>query len=209
MEKISALQPDLIIASARSAKVYDELAKVAATVYYNLDDKDYLNSLKSNLRKLGDKFGEKAQIDSALSGLDQKIAATRQKISKKPGNGLVLMFNEGKFSAYGAQSRFGYIHDVLGVVPAAKDLSSAVHGTPVSNEFILETNPDYIFVIDRSNAIHNTPVARDVIENKLIKQTKAYKNHHLVYLNAQLWYISGNGIRSISEMTDEVAAAYE
>jgi len=68
---------------------------------------------------------------------------------------------------------------------------------------------DYIFIVDRGNATLNSAIAKEEIENKAIKETKAYKNNKLIYLNAQTWYVSGSGMQSINEMTAEITRAFD
>ena len=66
---------------------------------------------------------------------------------------MVVLTSDKQISAYGSGSRFGLIHDVLGVEPVDKNIEVSLHGQSVSSEYISEKNPDYLFVIDRSAAI--------------------------------------------------------
>ncbi|EPS50295.1 iron chelate uptake ABC transporter, FeCT family, solute-binding protein [Clostridium botulinum CFSAN002369] len=43
-----------------------------------------------------------------------------------------------------------------------------------------------------------------ILENDLIKTTKAYKNNKIISLNPELWYISSGGIVSTTEMLKEI-----
>ncbi len=99
----------------------------------------------------------------------------KEKAANK-GTGLLILTSGGKISAYGPGSRFGVLHDSFGVKPAAPDLSIGNHGQPVSSEFILETNPDWLFVIDRDAAIgREGNSAKQVLDNELVRQTNAWK----------------------------------
>ncbi|BBP88316.1 hypothetical protein BsIDN1_19340 [Bacillus safensis] len=37
-----------------------------------------------------------------------------------------------------------------------------------------------------------------------MKSVKAVKNNHVVYLNSDMWYLSGGGLESLSAMIGEV-----
>lgn len=206
-EKINALEPDLIVVSTRQEKFYDELVKIAPTVFINLDTKDYLPSFEANTRLLAKLVGKEELAEEKLQEVGAKIASAKKDLSAVEHTGLVALHNNGKFSVYGSGSRFGFLHDVLGVKPALNALEEAVHGQKVSNEFLLETNPDYIFIVDRNQAVKGVGASKEEIENKMIQETKAYKAGHIVYLDPQVWYLSGGGLTSTNMMVDEVLSA--
>jgi len=75
---------------------------------------------------------------------------------------------------------------------------------------VKEKNPDYIFVIDRAAVVSSGgQLAKDTFNNDLVKQTNAYKNGKIIYLDPYYWYLSGGGLVSVSRMIDEVAAALD
>lgn len=120
-------------------------------------------------------------------------------------NGLVIMANDSKMTAFGAKSRYGLIHDVFGITPADQKLEpSDKHGQSISYEYMVKTNPDYLFVIDRGAAIGEETSAKQLVENDYVKSVKAVKNNHVVYLNSDMWYLSGGGLESLTAMIDEV-----
>ena len=121
-----------------------------------------------------------------IDALRASIAALHGKAGAA-GTGLIVLTTGGKMSAYGPGSRFGVIHDAFGVKPAAAGLSVSNHGQAISYEFIAQTDPDWLFVIDRDAAIgrEGSP-ARSMLDNALIRPTKAWKNGRVVYLNNQL-----------------------
>ena len=75
----------------------------------------------------------------------------------------------------------------------------------VSFEYVLELNPDILYVIDRTAAIGEGSTAEQLIENRLVEQTSAYENDKIFYLDPDYWYLSGGGLISVSEMVREVA----
>ena len=95
---------------------------------------------------------------------------------------LIILASEGKVSAYGPNSRFGLIHDVLGYKAVDDKIEVSTHGQNITFEYIVEKNPDVLFVIDRDAAIGNGASAKDSVENDLVKKTDAYKNNK-IYLS--------------------------
>lgn len=209
LETINELQPDLIISGTRLSDSYPAFTKIAPTIYNNFDTKDPLGALKKDLDALGSIFDEKEVFDKAYNDLEKKIADTKTKIANSNQTALVVLHNKGRFSAYGSGSRFGLVHDILGVKEAAPGLDTHLHGTRASSEFIQKTDPDILFVVDRSAAIGDQPLNKSDIENELIQRTKAFKNNKIIYLDSEAWYLSGTGgITSMNIMVDEVASAF-
>ncbi len=206
-EKVSAVNPDLIIISARLETFYDELSKIAPTIYLGIDTQDYMTSFEKNSMEIGKIFNKEAEVKEQLDALKNEIKTEQEKYVGNDKKGLIVLFNNGKFSAYGKGSRFGFIHDVLGISAVDDQLEVATHGQPVSSEFIADENPDYLFVVDRAAVVNGQPAARDNIENALIQKTNAYKNGKIIYLNPQIWYLSGGGITSTHAMINEIKEA--
>lgn len=212
-EKINALDPDLIIISGRQQDAYEELTKIAPTIFLGVDNTKLVESFKENMNTLGQIFDKQAQIDEELAKIDASIKDIHDKATATGKNGLIVLANEGKLSAYGAGSRFGIIHDVLGFKPTDTTIEVSTHGQSITSEFIQEKNPDYLFVVDRSTVVAaegaEATSAKDTIENDLVKNTNAFKEGHIVYLDPNYWYLSGGGLVSMVEMINEIGAAIQ
>lgn|SRR5690606_31241249 len=208
IEKINELQPDLIIIGGRLAESYETLSKIAPTYNHANNTEDILGSLESNLTNLGKIFDKEEKFKDAFNEIMAKAEAVKEKADASEDKALVVLHNKGRFSAYGSKSRFAIVHDVLGVKEAKEGLDTHTHGNVASNEFIQQTNPDILFVIDRSAAIGDQALNKADVENKLIQQTNAFKNDKIVYLNSQAWYLAGTGITSVNMMIDEVGSVF-
>ncbi|MGI6127693.1 MAG: siderophore ABC transporter substrate-binding protein [Planifilum sp.] len=208
-EKISSLGPDLIIISARQSDQYEEFSKIAPTIFMGVDTSRYMESFTENMETLGKIFGKEAEVEKELKAINETIEKVKEKASASDKKALIILTTGGKTSAYGPGSRFGLIHDVLGVKPVDKNIKAATHGMSVSFEYIAEKNPDYLFVIDRDKVVSGEggQPAEQVLNNDLVKGTKAYKDKNIVYLDPNYWYLSGGGLVSLSEMVKEVEAA--
>jgi iron complex transport system substrate-binding protein len=206
-EAISAGAPDLIIISGRTAGSYEELSKIAPTIDLSLDAATPMESFKTQTATLGKIFGKEAQVTEKLAAIETKIGETRAKAADA-GNGLIVLTSGGEVTAYGAGSRFGIIHDVLGVKTAADIKADASHGEAVSFEFIKETNPDVLYVINRDTATGSDAAASNaVLDNDLVKSTTAGKNGKVVNLDPAGWYLVGYGLNNVQAMIDAVAGS--
>ncbi|MCR2803315.1 siderophore ABC transporter substrate-binding protein [Paenibacillus soyae] len=208
-ETIDGIEPDLIIISGRQSAHYDALTEIAPTIFMGVDTKNYMESFKKNVNTLAEIFGKQAEAEAALAEVEASVKAVNEKATGAGSNGLIILSNEGKISAFGSGSRFGIIHDVLGITPVDPSIQVDTHGNEASFEFVAEKNPDYLFVVDRNAVVGGNATAKDSIENDLVKNTNAFKDGNIVYLDPQYWYLSGGGLISVSEMVAEIGAALE
>lgn len=208
LEKINEFQPDLIIIGGRLADFYKDLSAIAPVIYPTvMGTTDFLGAFKRNLDDLGRIFDKQDELDRAYAEIEKKVGEVKAKVETSNDRALILLHNRGRFSAYGSGSRFGIIHDVLGLQEAEKGLGTHIHGTPVSSEFVQKANPDIIFIVDRSMIVGNAVMDKDEVENKLVRQTNAAQNGKIFYLNPEVWYLAGSGIASVNMMIEEVSQA--
>lgn len=209
-EKIAEIDPDLIIISGRQSDVYDQLQELAPTVYLGLDATRYMDSFKENVTTVGEIFGKEEEVKTEIEDIEGLISSVNEKAEKLDKKALLLLANDDKISAYGPNSRFGLIHDVLGLPAADENIEASTHGMNVSFEYVVEQNPELLYVIDRSAAIGaEGSSAKQMVENELVENTTAYKNDDIYYLDPELWYLSGGGLISVKEMIKEVEASLE
>lgn len=144
-------------------------------------------------------FDKKAEGEALLSELDSSIADLKSLAAGK-GKGLLVLTTGGKMSAFGPRSRFGMLHSVYGITPAAKTEHVGNHGQAISFEYILETNPDWLFVLDRDAAIgREGTAAAQFLDNEVVRQTTAWQAKHVVYL-------VGGGITSMQRTVDQLTS---
>ncbi len=205
-EAIHALKPDIIFISGRQADLYEQFSEIAPTVYIALDYTNYMESFTHNMELVGEIFGKEAEVKAELTDIDAQIAAIKEKTASHDAKALIILGSEGKVTAYGPSSRFGVIHDVFGFKAADEKIKVSSHGDNVTFEYILEKNPDVLFVVDRDAAMGDGASSKDSIENELVMKTNAYKNGKMVYLDPDYWYLSGGGLLSMKEMVKEVEA---
>jgi iron complex transport system substrate-binding protein len=208
-ETIYELKPDLIIISARQASLYDEFKKIAPTVYLPTDGGDYMNSFKTNMGILGQIFDKEDILTEKIQEIENAIIALNEKAKSNDKNALFIMANDGNLSAFGRGSRFGILYGEFGVNPVDEGIEVTTHGDKIAFEYIVEKNPDYIYVMDRAAIAGGDISAEQVMDNDLIKSTDAYKNDRITYLDAHIWYVSSGGLTGTRKMVEEIESSLE
>lgn len=204
-EALAALEPDLIIVAGRSSTAYPELANLAPTVDLSNEWTNFYGSIKANAEIIGEIFDKEAEVAALIAETEAKVEASRA-AAADAGKGLVVLTSGAEVTAYGPGSRFGYIHETLGVTPVIEDVEAATHGDSISFEFILETNPDLLFVIDR-DAATGQGAAAAILDNELVGETTAWQNGDVVYIDPVRAYIVNGGLISFGIMADQVTEA--
>lgn len=213
-EKLAELQPELILISGRQAnqKVMDEMKKAAPDakiLYVGTDDAHYIDSVKANTENIGKVFGKEKEANDLIADLDKKIEEVKAMTSKSKDKGLFILANEGELSVFGKGGRFGFIHDVLGVKEADKNIQAKGHGQVINFEYINKTNPDIIYAMDRGVAVGGKSSAKQALSNDVIKDVNAIKNDKVVEIDPYLWYFSSGGVVTVKKQIEEVEKAYK
>lgn len=202
-EQINELNPDLIIASKRQEQSLNKFKEIAPVFMFENDYNNYYPSFEQNVLALGKIFNKEALAQEKLKALDSKVSQVAKDAKGKTA--LLVLVNESKISAFGDNSRYGMVYQKFGFKPIDENIKSSTHGMSVGFEYILEKNPDFLLVVDRTGAITDkVNNAQTVLDNDIIKQTKAYKDGHIVYLNAANWYLAFGGLESMEIIAQEL-----
>ncbi|ODV54089.1 siderophore ABC transporter substrate-binding protein [Lysinibacillus fusiformis] len=209
-EKLSEINPDIIFISGRASAAYAELSKIAPTVYIGVDNKNFLESFSANTELAGKIFGKEKEAADAIAAYEAKVEEVKGKATASEEKALIVLGSEGALSAYGSGSRFGVIHDVFGVKAADEKVKVGTHGDNVSFEYVRDTNPDILFVVDRDAVVNENGESgtKAAIENEIVSATNAVKNDKVFYLDPEVWYLSGGGLQSETLKVEDVLKAF-
>lgn len=214
LERVHAARPDLILITSLQANHYQELSGIAPTIQFDVDYRDsqanHIDVVKQHLLTLGRIFGKDALARQKAAELDARVAATRRLTANRPEKALIVLHNNGAFSAFGVHSRYGFVFKALGVQPANGSQEAGLHGQPVSSEFIRQADPDVLYIVDRTAVMEHRPALNAAtLSNPLLRQTRAWKNGRVVFADAQAWYITGAGPQSLHRVLDDVNKGYQ
>ena len=204
MEVVAAAQPDVIFISGRQSAFYEELKEITPNVIFiGSDNENYFEGVFESVDLAAKIFGKEEKAEELKADLQEKIDAVNEK-AKGYENALIAMYNDKKISGFdnGPESRFAYFYNDFGFVPATTDINASSHGSDFSYESILSVDPEVLVIVDRT--VSDLDVIKKDIENAIIKQTRAYKEGKIVYLDGVNWYFSANGVTTEMAKLDEI-----
>lgn len=211
MEAVMASEPDVIFIGGRLAKSYDALSEIAPVVYLSIDTQlGTLESVRKNAGIIASIFGLEEQADQLLEGFEERLAALAGFSTDKTA--IVGMVTSGGFNVLGNDGRCSLISREAGFenIGVDAEIDTSTHGNEASFEFVVEKEPDYVFVLDRDAAVgtEGAKLAQEIMENELIMGTEAYRNGNLIYLsNPAVWYTAEGGIRALDQMIGDLEFA--
>ncbi|WP_394181050.1 siderophore ABC transporter substrate-binding protein [Marinomonas posidonica] len=213
MDRIYSLKPDLILISPLHASHYEQLSKLAPTLYFDVNYKDsgsnHFDIVKDHLLTLGKIFGKEALAKRKASELEAKVANAKSIIQNHSDKAMIVIHNNGAYRFLGEKSRYGFVFEALGVQPVYSPMEAGLHGQPISSEFIYENNPDIIYVLDRTAVMEkHSGLNLENMDNPLLRQTNAWKNNRVIFVDSEAWYITGAGVTSLEIIIDDVLKGY-
>lgn len=209
LEALNAARPDLVIVGSRSSPVASATRRVAPTIDMTIDGTRLVADARQRIGDYGRLFGRTAEAEALSADIGAALARVKAAAAGK-GDALVVLTNGPKISVYGEGSRFGWIHGEAGIAPAAEGLSAATHGEAVSFEFIAETDPDWLIVLDRAAAIGSAEQgARATLDNALVAGTTAWTKGQVIYLPAAELYVASGGAAALVTVLDALAAGFD
>jgi len=216
-EALSRIRPDLIVVAGRSASKYEALSRIAPTLDLSTSGKDLLGDMQRNVTALASLWGKQVEGAQLMQQVRSDVQATRAAAARAAPGLLVLAVNKN-MSAQTPGSRFGLLHDVLGVKPALPADPAQARGIALKMEDIARIDPEWLFVIDRNAGTGSTrdkdgqPVlpSRLLFDNDIIRSTRAGRKQQLVFVDPQLWYLLGSsGPQAMRANAQQIRAALE
>ncbi|GAA4622716.1 iron-siderophore ABC transporter substrate-binding protein [Actinoallomurus vinaceus] len=198
LEAIAALKPDLILGSRlRAADSYDELSKIAPTVFSIRPGFTWKENYLLNAAALD----RTAQAKAKLAAYDKKAKALGEKLgAKKPTVSMVRYMPNGVVRLYANASFIGTILKDVGI-PRPKNQDINDLAAEVSAENIDKADADYIFT-----GVYGDPKATDKSKaqsNPLWKNLKAVKDGHAYDVPDETWYL-GLGVTAADAVLDDL-----
>lgn len=208
MEAVMACEPDIIFIGGRLGKSYDALSEIAPVVFLSTDSElSVVESTRQNAKIIASIFGMEDEIDAKMDAFADRIDALKAFAADK--NAIIALVTNGGFNVLGNDGRCSIIGREIGFENVGVDanVDTSTHGNEASFEFVVEKNPDYIFVMDRDAAINTegAQLAQEIVENELVMDTDAYKNGNIVYLaHPAVWYTAEGGITALDMMLQDL-----
>ena len=219
LEALTAAAPDLIINGQRFSQHYEDIKKLNPNTpmvdFEPREDKNLDEELKRQVTALGEIFGKQEEAKKINDDFDAALNRAKKAYN---GSDKVMAVNvssgEIGYIGPGVGRTFGPVFDMLELTPAleVKDSSSNHEGDDISVEAIAQSNPDWIFVLDRDAAVAEkgetvVPAKEIISDSAPLKNTKALKEDHVVYAPADTY--TNESIITYTVILNEIADAFE
>ncbi len=221
LEIIAAVNPELVIVGQRFASYYEEIKALvpnAAVIDLSFEisqevgaaGKSLVNGLKDSTIALGKIFGKTEEAAQLTSDFDKAIEN-----AKSAYNGtdkvmsVVVSGGEIGFSAPRSGRVWGPMYEIFGWISALEvSGSTSDHkGDDISVEAIAQSNPDWLFVLDRDAAVSSTKdavPAQDVIDKSpALQNTTAVSKKQIVYAPNDTY--TNESIQTYLELFENIA----
>ncbi|MDR0924514.1 MAG: ABC transporter substrate-binding protein [Hungatella sp.] len=223
LEIIAAADPDLVIVGQRFASYYEEIKKLvpnAVVIDLNFDvseeadtpGENLVNGLKDSTVALGKIFDKNKEAEQLTADFDQAIESVKSAYNGTDSiMSVVVSGGNIGFSAPHSGRVWGPMYEVFGWVPALDiDNTTSDHqGDDISVEAIAQSNPDWIFVLDRDAAVSSAAdavPAQDVIDQSpALQNVTAVSEGHIVYAPADTY--TNESIQTYLELFGDLAKA--
>jgi len=169
-----------------------------------------LQDMRANAFSLAQIFpGIGELLFDEIASIEAEMAAIREVTT---GSGMeaafIMMLDPATMTIFLDDSRFGFLFDEFGFAPLTIDLDAWTdqHGFAIQSEFLLEHNPDVIFLLDRTEPDTGLGAATDNFMNDaIIQRTAAFINGH-IYSGLPMpdWYTVVGGFGSARAMIRDV-----
>jgi len=223
LEIIAAVEPELVIVGQRFARYYEDIKALvpdAAVINLNFDvsveaehpGDNLVDGLKNSTVALGKIFDKNDEADKLVADFDTAIEK-----AKAAYNGtdtvisLVVSGGNIGYSAPRSGRVWGPMHEIFGwVSPLEVEGASSDHqGDDISVEAIAQSNPDWLFVLDRdaaTSAASEAVPAMDVINNSpALQNVTAVVSDQIVFAPNDTY--TNESIQTYLELFEDLANA--
>ena len=225
LEIIAAVEPELVIVGQRFAKYYDDIKALvpnAAVIDINLDvsgengpaGENLINGLKNSTIVLGQIFDKNEEADKLIAEFDNSIEIAKAAYNNEDTiMSLVVSGGNIGFSAPISGRVWGPMYEIFDWKSSlvVEGSTSDHKGDDISVEAIAQSNPDWIFVLDRDAAVSSSEdsvPAKDVIDNSpALKNTTAVTKQQIVYAPNDTY--TNESIQTYIELFENIADALE
>lgn len=218
-EALAALDPEIIMIHGRQSNsaVISELEKAAPNaeiIHVAADNSNYFEDVKEMTMFIGEMYDVQDKAQELVDDLDAQLAEVNEKVTAAELPMLFVQTNGGNLSFHGVGGRYDFLYNDFGFTSAGEqeeaEENTDNHGNEISYEFIAETNPALILLMDRGAAVsEGEATSTDVLVNEVTSGVDAIENDNVYELNPQNWYLNAGGYLTAMSQIEELDAAVE
>jgi iron complex transport system substrate-binding protein len=148
VEAVAAARPDLILgAKVRHEAIYEQLSRIAPTVFTESSGTKWRDGLKVT----ADALGKTAEADALLAGLDARAKAVGEKVGAAGKTASIVRFVPGQIRLYGPDTFSGSVLTLVGFDLGEKGFDANPYSMAmISPEQLGLADADVIFATNRA-----------------------------------------------------------
>ncbi|WTW98784.1 iron-siderophore ABC transporter substrate-binding protein [Streptomycetaceae bacterium NBC_01309] len=203
LEQILALKPDLIIsATVRHEAFYDQLAKIAPTVFVKTTGPTWKDNIKLAARALG----EEQKAAEKLTAYETRAKKIGDAVNAKAGNPTVsvVRFVDGPTRIYLPKTFSGIVLADMGIARPENQRDPEKFNIEISEEQIGLADADYIFVTSFSGGEDRKG---KFLANPLWQRLKAVTDQHVYEVADEMWMTSVS-LQGAHAILDDLAKTF-
>ena len=218
-EALAALDPEIIMIHGRQSNsaVISELEKAAPNaeiIHVAADNSNYFEDVKEMTMFIGEMYDKQDEAQELVDEMDAKLAEVNEKVTAAELPMLFVQTNGGNLSFHGVGGRYDFLYNDFGFTSAGEqeeaEENTDNHGNEISYEFIAETNPALILLMDRGAAVsEGEATSTDVLVNEVTSGVDAIENDNVYELNPQNWYLNAGGYLTALAQVEEINEAVD
>lgn len=174
LEKLLAVQPDLIIAADDMKEQYERLSQIAPTVIF-----PQAGEWRETLKQIAEVIGEEEKAEQVLAEFDRKSAEYKEKLAFRQNESVLFTMYSGKeMFVMWNDGRFDPFYKGLGLKP----VEAAQANGQITLESLAALNPDHLFVINNWQNPVQGGVREAMKNSKVWNSMNAVKNNRVYEL---------------------------
>ena len=202
LEAVAALEPDLIVsATVRHEALYDELSKIAPTVFVKTTGPQW----RENVTFLGEVLGEEDKATEELAEYREHAKEVGDAVNAAAGNPTVsvVRFLDGPTRLMQKQSFIGHVLSDAGLArPTSQDVDD--FAAEIGEEGIRQADADHVFVTSFSGG----EASRErFLRNPLWGQLTAVRAGAVTDVRDEIWMTSVS-VQGAHQVLDDLAKAF-
>lgn len=224
LELIASINPELVIIGQRFASYYEDIKKLvpnATVIDLDIDlsenaDKpgeNLKNGFESLTKTLGLIFGKEAEADKLIAEFNDSLMGAKKAYKGEKVMSVIVSGGKIRFAAPKTGRVWGPLYELMDWKSSLElEKSSADHkGDDISVEAIAQSNPEWLFVLDRDAAVasvENAIPAKDtIIGSEALKNNAAIKNDKLVFAPDNTY--TNESIQNFIKIFNDLKVAFE
>lgn len=206
LEEIAALKPDLIIGNKmRQEKVYEQLKKIAPTIF----SQELRGEWKNNFKLYAEALNKKAEGDKVIADFDKRVEDFKAKAGDKLKQKVsVVRFMPDKVRIYYNDTFSGIIFKQIGI--ARPDVQNKdAFADDVSKERIPDMEGDLLFYFTYETGDGKaTKTEEEWLKDPLWNNLNVVKNKKAFKVSDTIWNTAG-GVKAANLLLDDLYKRYD